>query len=73
MSQTMMERWSESLDARRTIELFWEWLVCQHHNDATLNDMDIGKLLDEFHQINRVTLDDERRALLRTSRGHDEP
>ena len=59
-----MDRWAMTLESRSTIERFWEWMMCRFDGDARLNDLHIGKMLDEFHMINRRRLEEERRAML---------
>ena len=64
MSREMIDRWAMTLESRSTIERFWEWTMGRFDGDARLNDLHIGKMLDEFHCINRTRLDQERRAYL---------
>lgn len=68
MSRVMIDRWAQTLDSRSTIERFWEWMMGRFDGDARLNDLHIGKMLDEFHCINRTRLDEERRELLAASK-----
>lgn len=65
-SRIMLERWAASLDERRGLESFIEWL---REHDITILDAhecapDFSDLLDEYHEIDRGQLEVERRALL---------
>jgi hypothetical protein len=59
----MIQRWADNLTDRQVITEFFEWLE-RHHTGKSTFDMDIEKILDAYHKIDRKQLDDERRATL---------
>ena len=61
MSLQMLDRWAEKLGERRMISEFWEWLT---EHDSNAMSVDIEVALDNFHGIDRVQLERERRELL---------
>jgi hypothetical protein len=61
----MVVKWANSLPNRMAILKFWEWMQkesASFREDS--NGYDIEKLLDRYHEIDRIKLDDERRAML---------
>jgi hypothetical protein len=61
----MVVKWANSLPPRMTILKFWEWLAQESPSfRETANGYDIEKLLDRYHGIDRIQLDNERRAML---------
>lgn len=61
---SMLEKWADVINDRRTIEEFWDWLESQNLASTDILDINIGKLLDDFHGIDQRQLERERRALL---------
>lgn len=68
----MVVKWANSLPNRMAILKFWEWMQKESpFFRDTVNGQggyDIEKLLDRYHEIDRVKLDDERRAMLEQPR-----
>lgn len=64
----MIVKWANSLPNRMAILKFWEWLQKESPNfNQVASGYDIEKLLDRYHEIDRIQLDNERRAMLEGS------
>jgi len=72
--EPMIDRWARNLDERRAIEGFIEW--CRDQSVELSEDdyrgwsraVNVGDLLDRFHEIDRRRLENERRAMLDETR-----
>lgn len=62
----MIVKWANCLPHRIAILKFWEWLAAKpaNHYRQIGGTIDIEKELDEYFEIDRKQLDDERRAML---------
>ena len=63
MSRVMLDKWAASIDERRAVLAFWEWLT-EHSPLEVLRDLHIENALDKYHGINRRVLESERRELV---------
>jgi len=75
LPREMMDRWAARLPDRTTILDFWDWLTKKHAGvklGLYLDEIDIEKELNEYHEIDKRKLDDERRAALERQRQFSE-
>lgn len=66
-SRKMLDKWAENINDRRRIADFWEWLE-KRDSEARVCQLDIERLLDNYHSIDQKQLEQERRALLESIR-----
>lgn len=66
-SRVMIQKWADNLPNRTVITVFWEWLEKESGYIADAG-MNMEKVLDKYHEINRTQLDEERQALLDQAR-----
>ena len=65
--------WAAKLDERKGIENFLDWVADHPEHAAVLTEAGdicapVAQLLDEYHGIDRLQLEDERRKLLEQQR-----
>lgn len=63
-----LEKWAQMVDDRGVIEDFFEWLL-DRYTTTRICDIHVDKTLDEYHEIDRRKLDNERRELLNSNKG----
>lgn len=71
-ARSELNKWAVSLPERRAIAEFMGWLQTGPNLDLTVNELDVERLLDKYHHINKAKLEKERRALLERARKESE-